>query len=110
MAMWANERARNEAIRRMLGDRTLKRFWTDRGPTQEAMALLEAGGGYLSSVERVMLRTAFDLWNGSGKCLVSDLLDTLDEERLQAVAEAILARDAGGERVEGPWFLPAGRT
>ncbi len=94
--MWASESARCKAIRTMLQTTPgVARLWGASGPTQQACELLDQGGGYLSSGERVLLRAAFDLWNGRGACQVGDLLDTLDEKRLRAVAVALLARDGG---------------
>lgn len=92
--MWRSEKARNSAIRSMLASTpAVSRLWSETGPTDAAVELLERGGGYLSSGERVVLRAAFDLWNGQGNCKVGELLDTLDAVRLRAVANAILARD-----------------
>ena len=92
--MWKSEKARNDAIRRMIASTPgLARLWGATGPNAEACALLERDGGYLSSGERVLLLAAFDLWNGSGGCRVADLLETLDGPRLRAVCTALLARD-----------------
>lgn len=91
--MWASEQARNNAIRAMLARSSTSKLWTAEGPTKEAHELLRVDGGYLSSGERVLLKAAFDLWNGQGHCRVDELLSTLDEEHLAAVARAIMARD-----------------
>lgn len=91
--MWKSEKARCAAIRKMLSGSSVQRLWTDSGPTGEAIDLLAADGGPLSSGERVLLLAAFDLWNGMGKCRLSELLSTLDEDNLRLVAEALLARD-----------------
>lgn len=97
--MWESEKARNEAIRRMLEALpTMARLWDGRGPTAEAVELIAAGGGPLSSGERVMLKAAFDLWNGTGRCTIDELLSTLDSRRLRAVTTALLARDGGEDR------------
>lgn len=94
--MWRSEKARNDAIRRMVeGTPGVARLWGASGPSDEAVRLLEADGGYLSSGERLLLKAAFDLWNGQGHCRVDELLDTLDAKRLRLVAEALLARDGG---------------
>lgn len=93
--MWRSEQARNEAILKMLSTTPgVLRVWSNRGPSDEAVRLLDADGGYLSSGERLLLKAAFDLWNGRGHCRVDELLDALDEKRLRAVAEALMARDA----------------
>lgn len=94
--MWSSELARSNAIRRMLaGTPGVARLWGEGGPAEEAVLLLEQDGGYLSSGERVLLKAAFDLWSGRGGCRLADLLDTLDEKRLRAVALALLQRDGG---------------
>ena len=96
--MWLSEKARNDAIREMLaGTPGVARLWGAEGPTHKACELLRADGGYLSSGERLLLKAAFDLWNGQGHCRVDELLDTLDEKRLRAVAEALVARDGSSE-------------
>jgi ABC-type glutathione transport system ATPase component len=94
--MWPSERARGAAIQRLLAPHHgLAGLWTPAGPTDFAVELLEAGGGHLSGGERVLLRAAFDLWNGAGHVTVDELLSTLDATNLRAVCAAMLARDAG---------------
>lgn len=95
--MWASEKQQCAVIRTLLASVHLERLWTATGPTKEAITLLEAKGGYLSSGERLVLLVAFDVWNGHGNAEVGDLLATLDERRLRAVTDALLARDAGEE-------------
>lgn len=92
--MWASEKARNEAIRRLLAPRpALAALWNEKGPTRQACSYLEHGSP-LSSGEAVLLKVAFDLWNGRGHATVDELLCTLDEGNLRAVCDAVLARDA----------------
>jgi hypothetical protein len=99
--MWTSEEARCRAIRQLLAPHHgLAGLWTAEGPTDFAVALLEQGGGYLSSGERILLRAAFDLWNGNGHVTVDELLATLDAPTLRAVCAAMLARDAGLHLVE----------
>lgn len=98
--MWRSESHRNDTILDLLeaahlshGDRRLDRgLWTKSGPTALAIDYVRRGSP-LSHGEQVILRAAFDLWNGSGGCKVADLLEVLDERNLRAVAAAILARD-----------------
>ncbi|HEY6005344.1 MAG TPA: hypothetical protein VIV57_20865, partial [Anaeromyxobacter sp.] len=60
--MWLSEKARNDAIREMLATTPgVARLWGASGPTDQAVKLLEADGGYLSSGERLLLKAAFDL-------------------------------------------------
>lgn len=92
--MWSSEEARNAAVVKLLSRRPgLARLWRATGPSPLAVQYLEQGSP-LSSGEVVLLKVAFDLWNGRGKATVDDLLSTLDEDNLRAVCEAILERDA----------------
>jgi len=51
--------------------------------------------------EQVLLRCAFDFWNGEGKVtLYRDLLGVLDSNRLNAVLTLAMAANAGGDAVE----------
>ena len=93
--MWQSERQQCEVIMRLLEPHhALAGLWESTGPTVRACALLEQVGGRLSSGENLLLRVAFDIWNGHGGARVGDLLFVLDEGNLRAVAEALLARDA----------------
>ncbi len=91
--MWQSETQQCFVIGRLLQRVRLERLWTASGPTKEACQLLEKGGGPLSHGEAIMLRVAFDIWNGDGEATVGEMLGTLDEGNLRAVCEAILARD-----------------
>lgn len=98
--MWASELHRYAAIRQLLRSVDQEHLWAVErkngpgpGPTEEACDLLKAGGGTLSGGEWCVLRVAFDIWNGRGKVTVDEVL-ALDRERLRAVTEAMLARDA----------------
>jgi hypothetical protein len=99
--MWRSERARCAAILDLLEaahlasrDPRLDRgLWTPEGPTRLACQYIDKGSP-LSSGEHLILQVAFDLWNGRGKAKIDDLLCTLDERLLRAVARAILARDS----------------
>lgn len=100
--MWRSEKARTRAILVMLAPHhALAGLWTYDGPTDLALTYLERDGGPLSSGEAVLLRAAFDLWNGTGRCTVDALLSTLDARTLRAVAMALLARDGGAEASRG---------
>ncbi len=99
--MWQSEKSRNDAILRLLAPHpALARLWHGRagpgvmGPTNLAIEYVEHGSP-LSSGEQLLLRVAFDLWNGGGGAKVGDLLDTLDARNLRAVCVALLQRDGG---------------
>ena len=93
--MWQSEKQQCEAIRALLGRVRLERLWTETGPTDEACRLLQDAGGPMSHGEIVMLRVAFDLWNGHGKATVYELISVLDNGNLRAVLAAIAAGRPG---------------
>lgn len=106
--MWRSEKARNDAILRLLEAARLyspnpkldRGLWLDGraggiGPTSIALSYLRRGSP-LSHGETLILKVALDLWNGGGRAEVGELLDTLDARNLRAVVTALLARDGGG--------------
>jgi hypothetical protein len=68
-------------IRALLHTTKLARLWTPYGPTDEAERLLKQNGGSLSSNERVLLLSAWTLWNGDGGVTLGDIVNRLDGER-----------------------------
>lgn len=92
--MWRSDRARSEAILKLFEKAHLldRGLWTIEGPTRLACDYLDKGSP-LSHGENVVLKVAFDLWNGRGKITLDEILATLDGGLLRAVAEAVLARD-----------------
>jgi hypothetical protein len=103
--MFKTEKQQCEAIRCLLASLNLHRFWTLKGPTRQACDYLE--GSPLSSGEQVMLRVAFDFWNGAGKVTLYRDLGTLDSTRLFKVATLMLAANAGGDAVD-KWIVKEG--
>jgi len=98
--VWTSEHDRNAAILKLLqaahlvdsDPRVDRGLWTEDGPTDLTLEYMEHGAP-LSHGETLILQVAMDLWNGGGKARVDELLATLDERNLRAVADAILARD-----------------
>jgi hypothetical protein len=88
--MWSNEQQQCVAIRALLRRVHLESLWAETGPTVRASELLMDGGGPMSHGEAVMLRIAFDLWNGGGKATVDDLLSVLDGGNLAAVGSLLI--------------------
>lgn len=91
--MFRSERQQCLAIRVLLRpifrDR-LDGLWTGVGPTSVAVKYLD--GNPLSSGEDIMLRAAFDVWNGAGKITLWRIMGSLDqnhEERLFSLMIAI---------------------
>jgi len=54
----------------------------------DCQGLLEASRPW-SHGERLMVQVACDMYNGSGGAILSELLDTLDDENLDLVLEAV---------------------
>lgn len=96
--MFKSEAQQCFAIKCLLASLNLHRFWTDKGPTRQALDYLE--GSPLSHGEQVLLRCAFDFWNGEGKVTLYRDLGVLDSTRLYKVLTLALAANAGGEAVE----------
>jgi hypothetical protein len=99
------------ALRLLLATVKLDRLWTSlHGPTIEACELLVADGGCLSSGERVMLLSAWAIWNGKGGVTVAEL-GALDQEPKEAVCSLIVASGQGSDAVHA-WIgarSPPGR-
>lgn len=97
--MFKTETQQCRAIRTLLSSLHMERFWTDKGPTRQACDYLE--GSPLSHGEQVMLRCAFDFWNGEGKVMLyRDLLGVLDSRRLNEVLTLAIAANGGGDAVD----------
>jgi hypothetical protein len=93
--MFTSEQQRSEVCRTLLEAVYRGDLWDHTGPTDAALDLLEADGGPLSSGERVMLKIAFDVWNGGGNATMSGAFYTLDQSRRTVVADLMLALDDG---------------
>ncbi len=78
----------------------IERMWTPDGPTDEAAAVLEAGGGPLSSGERVVLRVAWAFWNSAEQATVADVVYRLDSRNLRATATLMLAVARGPHAID----------
>lgn len=89
--MWQSEAQQCGVIRDLLDRVHLGHLWTADGPTEEACRLLKDNGGPMSHGETVMLRVAFDFWNGDGKAALDDLIGVLDDGNLRAVLDAVVA-------------------
>jgi hypothetical protein len=78
----------------------LGRLWTEAGPTDEAMALLQSDGGPLSSGERMVILIAWSLWNGQGHVTVADALHRLDGMSLAMLGKLMVAGARGSEAID----------
>lgn len=101
---WRSDDQRAAVARALLGLVRLERLWTSSGPTDEALELLAAGGGPLSGGQALMLRVAFDAWNGEGGAPLGEILGRLDNRNLAAVGELVMALAMGGGEIDD-WIL-----
>lgn len=98
--MFRDDRQISTAVRVLLRSLRLDHLWTDSGPTDEALKLLEQRGGAMSHGEQLMLLVAFDFWNGKGKAELGELLAVLDGERMRLVASLMIAATEGSAAVD----------
>jgi hypothetical protein len=82
-------------------------LWTDEGPTELAIDLLDRDGGPLSTGERIMFLIAWSLWNGDGKLRFDDVAYRIDGNNLRCIGTLLLAINEGGAAIED-WLLDRG--
>ena len=75
-------------------------MWTPAGPTEEAIALLGSDGGPLSSGERIVLLSAWSVWNGDGKVTLGDIVHRLDGKNLRAIGTLLVAVASGAHTID----------
>jgi hypothetical protein len=97
--MFRDERQRLDVVRIWLGSLGLERFWTIDGPTEAAIKVVRSGSP-LSHGQTVMLRIAFDIWNGEGNARFADCLYVLDSTRMRLIGTFIVAFAAGGHAID----------
>ncbi len=98
--MFRNDEQSARACRALLAKGRLHRLWTNGGPTPQAVELLEADGGPLSSGERIILLAAFAFWNGGGALRLAEIIEVLDVEPSEAVCSLVIAVKQGADAVE----------
>jgi len=97
--MFRSTKQQCQAIRILLRSLRLDHLWTETEPTKQAVNYL--AGSPMSHGEEVLLRCAFDFWNGEGRVeLGRDLLGVLDNMRLERVLTLALAVNASAEAVD----------
>jgi hypothetical protein len=89
--------------RALCADVGLAHLWTDDGPSDEAIGLRDAGGGPLSSGERIMVLAAWDVWNSHGSTNLGDVVHRLDGRRLATIGTLLVAV-AGGMHAIDAWL------
>lgn len=104
--MFRNDTQRNNVCITLLRSLHLDRYWTDHGPSPDALDLLAADGGPLSSGERIWLFVVFDVWNGEAHTRLDRVLYSLDNTRLRALGSLLLAMANG--QIDG-WLKRSAR-
>lgn len=98
--MMVSDREKNVIIQKMLRNGgNAAELWNEKGPTSEGCRALDEGGT-LSSTEELMLRVAFDIWNGRGKTNLYEMLGRFDDRQLKSVLEAVGSARQLGRGVE----------
>lgn len=107
--MFRDNKQAHMAIAWLLDDVKGGRLWTVDGPTREALramdALQKGEGPPWSKGEALMLRVAFDIWNGAGHADFSAMLGTLDSDNLGQVSGLLQAMVAGPHGVDAWLYL-----
>jgi hypothetical protein len=102
--MFASTEQMHTAIRTILAigpGIEVDKVWTLRGPTTFCAHVLDGSEDeYLSDGEHLLVRVAFDLYNGAGRALVRDVIAKLDARCAGAVAELLVAAIKGGPAVD----------
>jgi hypothetical protein len=93
--MFRSERQQCQAIRLLLSGLNLEYLWTETGPTDQACKWVKRNP--LSSGESILLRAAFDLWNGEGKVTLWQIQGTLDQRHCERLFSLALAAGYGAD-------------
>ena len=98
--MFRSEAQQARVCRALCERARLDGMWTEAGPTQAAIALLDVNGGPLSSGERIVLLAAWAVWNSDDGCRFADVLYRLDGPNLRALGTLMLAVADGGQAID----------
>lgn len=98
--MFRNDAQKCQAILALLQPSGMDQYWTETGPSEIAVSLLERNGGGHSSGQALMLKVAFDIWNGEGKATLGDILGKLDEINLGMLSTLMSAANVSAEDVD----------
>jgi hypothetical protein len=102
--VFRSEAQRARACRALCARARMPWMWTDAGPTEQAIEIVEKNGGPLSSGERIMVLTAWAFWNGDGGATVADVVERLDGPNLRAIGGLMIALGGGGAAVD-QWLV-----
>lgn len=98
--MFRSEAQRARACGALCARARLPWMWTDAGPTEQAIEIMEANGGPLSSGERVVILAAWAFWNGHAGVTFADVIERLDGPNLRAIAGLMAALASGGAAID----------
>jgi len=98
--MFRDDEQSARACRALMATARLEGLWTNEGPTLRAAELLDAGGGPLSSGERIVLLAAFAFWNGRGGLRLADVIESLDPRPSEAICSLVIAVKRGAAGVD----------
>ena len=104
--MFASRAQLHTAIWKLLKHVNGARFWAVDGPTDEAVLAIDAitenktERPYLSSGQEVLLRAAFDIFNGRGNATIYSALRVLDDRNQRALWSLLLAMVDGPEAIQ----------
>lgn len=97
--MFRSEKQQCRAIQLLLRSLRLDYLWTESGPTRQAHQCLK--NSPLSADQQILLRCAFELWNGTGEVLLhKDILGPMDKERAELLFTLLLALTYGEDAVQ----------
>ena len=108
--MFKNEQQRAAVCDCLCAEARLReRMWTTQGPDgypgpTKAAVQVRSGKFPLSPGERKVVLAAWDIWNGSGKVKVGDLMYGLDRHNLETLGSCLTAM-ANGPHAIDLWLL-----
>lgn len=103
-----DNRQRDEVCRTILAWRGLEDLWHDgasyfEGPRDEAVEefrLIQEGIRRHGFGKSILIRVAFDVWNGSGGSKIQDIMQHLEAHLVQAIGALIVAASQDPEAVD----------
>jgi hypothetical protein len=101
------------ALRALLGTLGLEDIWSERGPSQSAVALRRDEGRSLSPPQALLLEAAFAFWERAAPARVrlDEVIRVLDRRTSEALFSLVIAYQGGPEAVDA-WLAaaPCGRS
>jgi hypothetical protein len=92
------------AIQILLRPARLEHLWTNDGPTPEALHVRRALGRPLSGEARVLVLSAFDVWDQKGMAYFGELVDQLPVDQLTRLLTLAIAIKTGEDQELDAWL------